>query len=368
MAKSGIDRIDKLFGNVAGAQPIREDDEDALSVGLIQDLLLGHKYVVPGLRSSLHGKITAGTKKALKAFRAKHSISVGPGVLVDHKTLVKLVDEPAPDPVASVGYVALKLNLDRTDAIFVLTLVAAFEGRGKFAAINPNTDRQGLSFGLIQWAQSRKRLSQIVEAFKAPNNLTLFNSIFGGEQTAKGMADHVKLGAAGLCSKKDIATGGNCKDKKVGTSKNKDFELTDAVWQARFAAAGRNPVFQKVQVREALKDIQKNVATIRGYATAITSVRGLAFMIDLSNQHGPFVGKHKTGAKAIYQKSFAPGMTEQQVLEKMRDESVRIVKKLYGEKSAEARSTQDRRNFFSDPNNPIFGNPNNPIPIPPTFN
>jgi hypothetical protein len=353
MAKCGIDRIDKLFESAAGANPIKENDQDSRSIGLIQDLLLGHGYKVPGLRSSLRGKTTSGTKNALKDFRAKHSIPIGAGLLVDHATLVALVKEPAADPVASVGYLALKLDVSLTGSAFVLPLIAVFEGRGKFASINPNTDHQGLSFGLIQWAQSRGRLSELIEAFRAPRSVMLFDRTFGGPAAAAGMADHIRLGAAGLCSKSDVVGSGDCKGKKVGTSKKPAFELTDAVWQARFAEAGRNPFFQRVQVVEALKDIKKNADIIKGYANdVIKSVRGYGFMLDLSNQHGPFVGKHKTGAKAIFQKSVAPGLSEQQVLEKMRDESVRIVKKLYGEKSAEARSTEDRRRFFSDPHNP----------------
>lgn len=343
MAKSGIERIDKLFENAADAVPIKEDDSDTISVGLIQDLLIGHRYKVPGLRSSLRGRVTPGTKKSLKTFRAKHSIPSGPGIIVDHRTLAKLVTEPAADPVASIGYLTLKLNFDRKNSVFVLTLVAVFEGRGKFAAINPNTDRQGLSFGLIQWSQSRKRLSEIVEAFKLRHE-ALFHSTFGGEAAAEGMAAHVKLGAAGLCAKADVATGNGC--KKVGRSKNKAFELTDAAWQGRFATAGRNNLFQKVQVTEALKDIRKIITIIRGYADAITSERGFAFMTDLSNQHGPYVGKHKTGAKAIYQKVVAPELDEKQLMEKMKAESLRIVKKLYGENSPEAKSTEDRRQFF----------------------
>jgi peptidoglycan hydrolase-like protein with peptidoglycan-binding domain len=351
MAKCGIERIDKLFEAEAGSDPIREDDSDSPSVGLIQDLLLGHGYKVPGLRSTLRGKVTPGTRNGIKDFRAKHSITIGPGLLLDHRTLVALVKEPASEPLASVGYLTLKLDMPLTGAAFVLPLIAAFEGRGQFTALNPNTDRQGLSFGLIQWAQSRGRLSEIVQAFRT-RSVILFDSTFGGVTAAAGMVEHVKLGAAGLCSKGDVAGGGFCKDKKVGTSKNPAFELTDATWQSRFAAAGLNTVFQKVQVAEALKDIKKNAGIVKGYADAvIKSVRGYGFMLDLSNQHGPFVGKFKTGAKAIFQKSFAPGLSEQQVLEKMRDESVRILKKQYGDNSAEARSTADRRSYFSDPKN-----------------
>jgi hypothetical protein len=348
MAKSGIERIDKLFEGAADSKPIKNDDTDVIAIAVVQDLLLGHltekKFrALPDIGSPNYGKLNTLTKAALAQFRKQIGQPKSNDVLVDSTTLISLVKTPAPNPVASLAYMTLRLGVTRSGTLVILPFVAFFEARRRFAGLNFNTDRQGLSLGLIQWAQSRGRLYEILNAFKTQQP-KIFANTFGGPTDAAEMLAQAKLGAAGLYSKKEVEQMPNA---WVGKCKSVLYDLAESFeWQQRFRNAAQEIAFQKIQTTEAEKNFKQIVNKIRNYATVIESERGFAFMIDLSNQHGPNVGKKKTGAKALYQKFFTAGIKESELLSKIQDESVKILARQYGKKSGEAKSTFSRRQFF----------------------
>ena len=71
----------------------------------------------------------------------------------DNDRLARLV-EPA-DPVANRSYVALGLDIPVSAITDLVTLTGVWDAGARFARLNLNTDRVGLSFGLIQWAKPK---------------------------------------------------------------------------------------------------------------------------------------------------------------------------------------------------------------------
>ncbi|HEX8637052.1 MAG TPA: hypothetical protein VF692_03235, partial [Pyrinomonadaceae bacterium] len=273
------------------------------------------------------------TEKNLKDFRLKHNLQKpGDPIRVDHWTMRRLAEETASSPRASRGYLALALNFEMTGLMRILSFVTLAEGAGKFAAFNPNTDKQGLSYGIIQWAQKPKRLHEIVEAFQAAQP-ELFKSIFGA--SADAMVTHANLPKGGV-------------DPATGETVDANFDLIRQPWKERFLNAALARPLQKIQIEKARAAFAAFIADLRTYATMIRSERGYGFMIDLGNQHGT------TGAKRIYQAVFAvpvPPANEAEALEKISLESTRRVQLQYpppagATESREERATRERRDFF----------------------
>jgi hypothetical protein len=129
-------------------------------------------------------------------------------------------------------------------------------------------------------------------------------------------------------------------DPASGKTVDPRFDLIREPWRSRFEALGCNRDMQKTQVRAALAAFRVSAARIAGEMPAINSERGVAFALDLANQHGD------GGAAGIYQAVFRPGMAEPVLLAAMERESVRRVAAQYGERSDEAASTASRRRFF----------------------
>ncbi len=164
MARCGIDRIDDLNGGVATAAPIGPHDPDAESVGVIQSLLAGQgQKGLPNLLSPAFGTFGPLTTQAVHNFRAQQGLPETD--VIDIAAMRQLVQTPAAVPIASRGYLTLVLDFAYTGLAKILSVVAQMEGAGKFAALNLNTDKAGMSFGLLQWAQKPKRLNEILTAF-----------------------------------------------------------------------------------------------------------------------------------------------------------------------------------------------------------
>jgi hypothetical protein len=160
---SGIERIRELYKNVPGAAPLSESDGDADAIGVIQDFLIEHGFSsVPSHREeAAHGKFGKATKKALHAF---FGIKPAKPILLDSPKIVRLINEPPKSPRGRLGRLSISLeNADTfpiTKELKLLSLVSLFEGG--FATLNRNTDKAGLSYGMIQWAQKPGRLHEIV--------------------------------------------------------------------------------------------------------------------------------------------------------------------------------------------------------------
>lgn len=354
MALTKIPKIDQLFESAAAA-PLNRGNAvgQEAAVGIIQELLTSQGYSgMPDVRQlGVYGKFGSKTEKNLKDFRIKHNLQKpADPVQVDFWTIRRLAQEPSVSPRASRGYLALALDIELTGLMRVISFVTLAEGAGKFAAFNANTDKQGLSYGVIQWAQKPGRLHDIVRAFQT-GQPALFKSVFGSD--ADEMVLHTAKTHGGVIHKPKDPTDGRTTDPK--------FDLIDGQWKERFLNAALAKPFQKIQIETASQWFVNFVAHIPNYAAKIRSERGYAFMIDLGNQHGE--GRENDplmrGARGIYKAVVTNDMSEDAAMEKMSNESVRRLALQYGENSNEARGTRTRRDFFrsatllsTDPFNP----------------
>lgn len=237
-----------------------------------------------------------------------------------------MVDAPASNPIASRGYLALVLDFIFSGIVRVMSLTTRFEGAGRFTAINRNTDKAGLSFGLIQWAQKPGRLNELLRAFQQqqPQN---FVRIFGGGDAALAQAliAHTAKPGGGVDSQ--------------GRTTDPRFDLVSEPWVSRFHQAALDRNLQRVQVNLALSAFRVSFQRLQAFAPPIRSERGVAFMLDLANQHG------NGGAKSIFTKVQKPGLSEAELLKAIQEESVARVRAQFGEGN-EVVSTRNRREAF----------------------
>ncbi len=316
--RTGISRIDGL----ADGRALAPGEGDAASVGLIQDLLRGHGFKrLPDMRSASYGRFGDLTRQAILEYRARAGLGASPAV--DAALVADLARRETPDPVACRGYLTLALDSEYTPLAGVLSLTCLCESGGRFACLNLNTDRQGLSFGIIQWAQRPGRLSEILREFHR-REPAVFAEIAGD--------------GPGLVAWTSRANGGV--DPRTGIALDGRWSLVEEPWKGRFERMGCRRELQKVQVAVALAAFEASLRRLQPAMPLISSQRGLAFLLDLANQHG------EAGAGKIYRAVARPGMSEAEVLAAMEGESVRRVAAQYGQGTAEAASTASRRAFF----------------------
>jgi len=169
MTKCGIARVDDLIANSPGAQAITDDsDPDAVSV--LRDLLIcsgvRFKRVRPGSTADVRPD-DSGTcpisKKELLPFDKQHPAV---GALTFQRLIVP---RPFAERVMGWACVTLLLDFRFTTQLKILALTRAWETDGSFSMLNLNTDGAGLSFGIIQRAQSRRRLWRPLDALKTRN-------------------------------------------------------------------------------------------------------------------------------------------------------------------------------------------------------
>ena len=115
------------------------------------------------MRAGTYGRFGPLTRDAVLEYRARTGLGDSPAV--DAALLADLVRRECPDPVACRGYLTLALECEYTPLLGLVALTCLCESGGRFACLNLNTDRQGLSFGVIQWAQRPGRLREILSAF-----------------------------------------------------------------------------------------------------------------------------------------------------------------------------------------------------------
>jgi hypothetical protein len=325
MARTGITRIDSLMAGTPGVAPLAAGDPDRDAVGAVQDLLWGYgNKQLPDVRLPAHGNYGSMTAAAVQQFRANNGLP--PSDQVDSGCLIALAIGKASAPMACSTYIALTLDLEVGPMTYLMTLTGLWEANAQFALLNRNTDKQGLSFGVIQWAQKPGRLSEVLCAFQAAD-AARFSNLFGGDSTAAGLLAHVAQTNGGV-------------DPVSGVTTDPAFDLITDPWASCFTAAGLDPVFQTVQVNLATADAQSAYDRMKAQTPLITSQRGIGFLLDVANQHGP------AGALSIYGAVVTGGLSESAVLQAMRDESVRRVSVQYGATSPEAQSTASRRDWF----------------------
>ncbi|HYY98828.1 MAG TPA: hypothetical protein VE642_09575, partial [Pyrinomonadaceae bacterium] len=267
-----------------------------------------------------------------------HGLPLHPDVnvaSVDAATLKALVGADAVSPFACCGYVSLALDVPFTGLLRVMTITMLFEGGGKFTAFNANTDGAGLSFGLIQWAQKPGRLNELLGAFRDAEPQVFANVLGGGDAAlAAALVKHTAKPNGGV-------------SKATGATTDPKFDLIHEPWAGRFRRAGMNRALQRVQVTTAIKDFTDSLKMLKGFAPEIRSERGVAFMLDLANQHGD------GGAKKIVAavRAAHPGVfgDEAKLMLALENESVaRVTAQHGGAKNGPAiiQSTRSRRDAF----------------------
>jgi peptidoglycan hydrolase-like protein with peptidoglycan-binding domain len=323
MARTGVSRIDDLL-NGRSADPIGAGG-DVETVGFIQDLLIGHDFRgLPGILGAGRGSFGPRTIDAVRQFQ--QACTLPATGTIDRPTLDALAHRPWTRPFACCGYLTLVLDLEFTGLARLVSLTSQFEGAGRFTALNRNTDKAGLSFGLIQWAQKPGRLNELLRAFQSAQPAAFVRILGGGsEAEARGLIDHT------------ARTRGGTDD--AGRTLDPRFDLIAPPWDARFIAAGSDPALQRVQFDTAIAAFRKSIARLQVFAPGIRSERGIAFMVDLANQHGD------AGAESIFRKVAAPGLTEENLLAALEQESVARVHAQFGD-GPEVESTQGRRRAF----------------------
>lgn len=303
------------------APPLAPGEPDTLSVGLVQDLLRGHGYSrLPNACGGSYGKFGNLTRRSILAYRETAGL---PGEAnVDGPLLQDMVRRPALQPVASRGYLALVLDVEWDQMASIVALTCLFESNGRFDCLNLNTDRAGLSFGIIQWAQRPGRLHEVLDAFhQREPELFAAAAVDPAGLLAHTARDHGGVNAA------------------TGATVDARFDLVREPWKSRFLDIARRPPLQRVQVDTAMAAFRASLQRVREQAPGIHTQRGLAFMLDLANQHGD------GGAHSIYLAA-AGAATEPDLLAAMERESVRRVEAQYGAGGPEALATAERRAFF----------------------
>ena len=323
----GIVALDRLWMDDTAPCVAPSDRE---SVAAVQALLIGHGYnrlpTVLARDCGVYGPQTIG---ALQQFQTDQGLASTGNV--DAKTLRALATVPAQSPVMSTVYAAFVLEIASTGLLRPATITMQLEGGGHFTAANWNTDRCGLSFGLIQWAQRPGRLHELLAAFERTDT-GRFTRVFG---------DGDALLAQGLLAHTGGANGGV--DRVTGQTKDGRYDLIAEPWRSRFLAAGRDSVFQRAQVTAALAAFDVSAQRIRQTMPIVASERGLAFMLDVANQFGDAGAKSVAAAAMNKLKS---GMTESDFIAAVGRETVARVAKQYGAASPEARSTSNRREIM----------------------
>jgi hypothetical protein len=327
MALCGVARIDDLLAGRAAVEPIGPNDADHGAVGVIQDFLICQGFrAMPGLLSKTHGTFGPATVQCVQEYQQRCALPATGKV--DKPTLRALIDRQASAPVAAQCYLTLVLDVQYAGVTRLMSLTSQFEGGGRFGAINRNTDEQGLSFGLIQWAQRPGRLTEILTAFRKADP-PRFARILGAGDAALGDK---------LIAHTSKPHGGTAEQ---GKTVDPAFDLVQDPWLTRFREAALDPAFQRVQVTAAVAAFDTSLTRLRAYAPQLKSERSVAFMLDLANQHGD------GGARGIFQAvgGRAAFTDDAAFLTAMENESVRRVRAQYGDGN-ETESTSARRTGF----------------------
>ena len=152
----------------------------------------------------------------------------------------------------------------------VIQRVSAHEG--KPYSINPNVDKAGLSYGIIQWTQKSKNLYGLL-SFLQKKDPRAFAHFFGPNW--QGLLTHAAEGERRLSD-----------SLSDGTASGR---LWEEPWYSRFTAAGKHPPFADAQWEYAeyydshIKAAEK-ISKILGIATE----RALVLFYDRAVQQGPY--------------------------------------------------------------------------------
>ncbi len=297
-----IPRIDEILSGASQAA-FSPAETDPHAIGAVHDLFTGLGFSgLPTVLSPSYGIFGSKTAAAIAAFQQRQGLPPNPSI--DAAMLRKMIAASPTDPRASSVYMSLALGFASNSMQRILSLVSQMEGVGKFAALNRNTDRAGLSFGIIQWAQRPGRLTGLLVAMSAADR-PQFEAIFanGESDVADALIAHCRKPSGGV-------------DPKTGVTMNPSFDLTAEPWVSRFRQAALAARFQQVQVQVALAAMTASYNAILRLAPNLRSERSAGFLIDVANQFGD------GGLAKLYSAVFRPGMGETEVLEGIADLTV----------------------------------------------
>jgi hypothetical protein len=94
-----------------------------------------------------------------------------------------------------------------------------------------------------------------------------------------------------------------------------------------------------VQLDTAVADFTASFTRLQAFASQLRTERGIAFMLDVANQHGD------GGARDIVRAVQRPGISESDLLDAVQQESVARVRTTFGD-GPEVESTRRRRDAF----------------------
>lgn len=307
--------IDGLLAANTTVQPLTSG-RNVPAVGHLHDLLRGHGYAtVPDARSVEYRNFGSATVRAIETYRAKHRLP--PGIEADSALLRDLIERPAPEPCLSPAYVTLVLDTGFPALLRFVWLTSLFEAGGSFSKLALNTDRCGVSFGILQWSQRAGQLHTILAACS--------------QQEPKESMQIMGLSAADLLAHISQPSGGLNAD---GFATNSAFELTAEPWKSRLQALGASPTMQRVQLRVAAEAYGASLTKIRCWMRPTASERTTAFLLDLANQFGP--GR----VQQQYRAAVLNNGSEADVLKQLEDQFTNLAR---AEFQAQVRA---RREFF----------------------
>lgn len=298
--KCGDSTIDGLLAG-AGSVPALLPGENAPAVGYLQDLLRGHGYkFVPDPRVTSYGHYGSETGLAIADYCQKHELAsdkdrAGSSLLRD------LINRPAPKASVGPAYVPLVLDVAFTPILRFVWLTSLFETGGVFQALNLNTDRRGVSLGILQWSQKPGQLHKFLETCRTREPAEWVR-VMG----ANTILDYTAKSNGGLDTR--------------GYAINPTFELTKDPWKSKLQALGASLAIQRIQLDLASETYRAELDRETGYVSKTTSERGFAFLMDLANQFGP--GR----VEQQYKRAAQPGVSEPAILKAMEDAFIAIAK------------------------------------------
>jgi len=182
----------------------------------------------------------------------------------------------------------------------IFNITGAFEGGDGFSNLSGNFDKQGISFGFLQWNMGQGSLQPLLKSMHAKNPAK-FREIF------KDGADQLLavLNANNLQTQMNFA-------RSINDSKNR----IKPPWDSRFKALGKVPEFQDVQIEFAKNLLDKAKRLAEEYH--LRTERGLALMFDIVVQNGTIKPETKSQILAARQKKEAAlgrALTEREYLE-----------------------------------------------------
>jgi hypothetical protein len=299
--KCGDKTIDGLLGGDTSVSPLYPGD-NMPAVGHLQGLLRGHGYAfVPDARAINYGVYGSETELAIADYRRKYGLKSSEKGCAGNGLLRDLVIRRAPKATMGPAYVPLVLDAEFTPVLRFVWLTSLFETGGAFQNLNLNTDRCGVSVGILQWSQRAGQLNVFLRACSAHEPVE-WARIMGGNS----ILDYTARPNGGLAAS--------------GFATDPAFELTKDPWKSKLVALGESLPMQRVQLRLAAETYGAELARQRRYATSIQSERGVAFLLDLVNQFGG------DRVEQSYKAAARPGVGESRILKTLEDQFTNIAK------------------------------------------